>query len=243
LYGLFRRDHDHRSRHIASSDESALCDNGAGSRLFTQNSSKKCRKCGAQAGEVAGHLRAGLRTPHLEPNLAILALMHTIGHFLHDTEEVECLRFNDRCTTVELGDFTHLGDEGNDAGTRLFRFFDHLALAIAEGRLMVSLQHPQVSAHHRGRRPEFVDRQGKELRIRLCDGRDGVLLRHLLSVAHGTEQGGPEDPQFVKSRSFCPRIRLAEATSLIACSLVVSLLDRAWSVRDPSLDTVVAHRL
>ncbi len=99
-------------------------------------------------------------------NVAILRLMHKRGHLSEERKGVERPPRELDEAGVELADLAELGDDGDQPRARLRRLIDHLPLAIAQ-RIAAGLQHPEIAADDAGRRTEFVNRKGNELRVTL----------------------------------------------------------------------------
>ncbi len=81
---------------------------------------------------------------------------------------------------VELARSRSARRSGDEPGARLLGLVDHFPLALAERRSRVALKHPQVAADDRRRRPELVDGERQQLRVRRLQP---TSRRHVRSVA------------------------------------------------------------
>ena len=87
--------------------------------------------------------------------------MHTLGQLLHDHEKIERFLAERRDAGVELRDFTHFSDQGDQTRARLLGFVHHLAMTIVQRR-RVALEHAKVTADDARRRPELMNGEREE---------------------------------------------------------------------------------
>ena len=137
-------------------------DDGAGRSLFTQDRPKKCRKGLTKAGSIAREGCPICLATDLYLHVPSSDLMHTVGHFLNEREQIERFLLDGRRAGVELRDFTELVDQRDHAPVGLRGLIDHLALPFAQRSGCVALKHAQVPPHDRRRRAKLVHGERKQ---------------------------------------------------------------------------------
>ena len=91
--------------------------------------------------------------------------MHELGHLLQHRKQFDRLTVQFERATVELTNLAELRDHRHQARARLLGFIDHAALPLAHRRLLILVQHSQVTADDAGRRAELMNGERDQRRI------------------------------------------------------------------------------
>ena len=85
--------------------------------------------------------------------------MHIARQLRYKRAEIDLLARDRQLVRFELAKVAHLGDQRADALARSLGFLQHLPLLVGERPAVFLQHHPEVSAHDRDRRAEFVHGQ------------------------------------------------------------------------------------